>query len=64
MKWLRREPQRKQRGGERAHHAAEMNLQAQLAQWPDVMEVAQSLREHRERNHFAEKVDRVFRSKR
>lgn len=64
MRWLKRRQRRTPQGGQRAHHAAEMNLQAQLAQWPDVIEVAASLREQRERNHFAEKIDHVFRSRR
>lgn len=64
MMWPKRRAARKPQGGQRAHHAAEMSLQEQLAQWPAVMEVSASLREHRERNHFAERIDQVFRSRR
>lgn len=51
-----------------ALHEAEENLEAAKehladakAQWPEVREVSRSLRNIRERNHFGESIERIFR---
>jgi len=47
-------------GGAVAHKRAEENLAAQVSQQPEVTRVAESLRELRERNHFALQIRLIF----
>lgn len=69
MKWTpwRRRPQTPptsapaHTGGAAAHRRAEVGLAHQRAQQPEVARVARSLRELRERNHFAETIAATFR---
>lgn len=67
MKWRlrrKRRPMTKCTGddgaGTRARREAEANLDKTRAHWPEVHEVAQSLRDLRERNHFAEQILHIF----
>jgi len=47
-------------GGAEARVAAEQGLAVTRAQWPEVKRVSGSLRALRERNHFAQQLERVF----
>ena len=47
-------------GGAAAHKRAEAGLAAQQAQQPEVDRVAESLRQLRERNHFAAQIRLIF----
>lgn len=46
--------------GEQARAQAERNLTQDRARWPEVRAVASSLRDLRERNHFAENIQHIF----
>lgn len=48
-------------GGHKAHIEAAKSLRETEAMWPEVTRVSKSLRELRERNHFAESVTMIFR---
>ena len=50
-------------GGEQAHVEATANLAEAAAAWPEVKRVAKSLRELRERNHFASQISLIYRGK-
>lgn len=50
----------KQTGGEEARVEAESSLAETREPWPEVTRVAQSLRDLRERNHFAEQIESIF----
>lgn len=50
----------KHTGGEAAHARARQKLADQQAQQPEVDRVAESLRELRERNHFAAQIRLIF----
>ena len=58
MKW----PWRKSRSGEGASalREAREQLRETEAQWPEVRTVASSLRDIRERNHFASQIEYIF----
>lgn len=47
--------------GTEARERAEIDLAESQARWPEVNTVARSLRELRERNHFAEQIQYTFR---
>lgn len=47
-------------GGAEAHERAAADLADQRSRQPEVVRVAASLRELRERNHFAEQVRQIF----
>lgn len=46
--------------GEQARVQAERNLSQDRARWPEVRAVSSSLRDLRERNHFAENIQHIF----
>jgi hypothetical protein len=65
MKWRKKHTPPKvkgstQTGGAAAHKRAEVSLAAQQAQQPEVTRVAESLRQLRERNHFAAQIRLIF----
>jgi histone acetyltransferase (RNA polymerase elongator complex component) len=68
MKWRTRQnqtpPPRDQgpvhSGGAIAHRRAEASLREQQAHQPEVQRVADSLRQLRERNHFAAQIRLIF----
>lgn len=66
MSWFRRRPPSPPRasdthtGGEAAHRHARLGLIQQQAQQPEVDRVAESLRELRQRNHFAAQIRLIF----
>lgn len=47
-------------GGQDARRRATADLAAAQARWPEVTRVAESLRDLRERNHFAAQVRLIF----
>ncbi len=68
MRWpWSREPQVARRddpssaSGTEARERAEIDLAESQARWPEVNTVARSLRELRERNHFADQLEFIFR---
>lgn len=71
MKWLRRllgipghdrppQPTPEAHQGTEAVRQALDNLGTARARWPEVHAVTTSLRELRERNHFAEQIQHIF----
>jgi hypothetical protein len=54
------EAQRRIDAARAAREQSEEGLKEVREQWPEVREVASSLRRHRERNHFAELVSRAL----
>jgi hypothetical protein len=64
MKWRKNNPPRVRRstqtGGAAARKRAQVSLAAQQAQQPEVTRVADSLRQLRERNHFAAQIRLIF----
>ena len=73
MRWLRRRPRpeteadlpverlEEAREARQAREASEKALREVRARWPEVTEVAASLRRHRERNGFREMFERALR---
>jgi hypothetical protein len=46
--------------GTQAREKATADLADAAAQWPEVRRVSKSLRELRERNHFAQQLERIY----
>lgn len=44
-----------------AHREAAEHLKEATARWPEVRRVSKSLRDLRERNHFAAQIEMIFR---
>ena len=64
MRWILPWRRRRPHEGARAVKAAEEHYKQTLSAWPAVLEVSEQLREYRERNHFAESVEKVWRERR
>jgi hypothetical protein len=66
LRWLKRprserpEYERTETKGAEAVREALDNLGDAKSRWPEVNAVSQSLRELRERNHFAEQIQNIF----
>lgn len=60
MKWPWRGEREPEGTGTEARQAAEQNLADARDRWPEVNRVSKSLRELRERNHFAEQLQHIF----
>lgn len=46
--------------GAEAHRQAKADLDVAVSKWPEVARTAKSLRELRQRNHFAEQISLIF----
>lgn len=46
--------------GAEAHRQAKVDLADARSKWPEVSRTAKSLRELRQRNHFAEQISLIF----
>lgn len=57
----RRARQKRPSEASRAKNEAQANYDSVKRQWPEVNRVAASLREVRERNHFAERIESLIR---
>lgn len=51
---------REETGGAEARAQAEERLAEARERWPEVNRVSKSLRDLRERNHFAEQIQHIF----
>jgi hypothetical protein len=60
MKWFRRKKHPPPKDGQAARRRAYADLATAEARWPEVNRVAESLRDLRERNHFALQVRMIF----
>lgn len=61
MRWPWTKTDRSASEGEKARAKAAGELAEARARWPEVNRVAQSLRDLRERNHFSEQIELIFR---
>lgn len=58
MKWFHKKPPPSD--GQDARRRASADLEEAKARWPEVVRVAASLRDLRERNHFALQIRMIF----